>query len=103
MGAVDEGQYGVTSPPAIVGDVVVVGSAIGDNRRVDLERGTVRAFDARTGELRWAWDPIPRSSEDPGWDTWTPEGASKTGAANAWGPISAAWPFRCHRWKRRAV
>ncbi|HEX4936114.1 MAG TPA: PQQ-binding-like beta-propeller repeat protein, partial [Gemmatimonadaceae bacterium] len=60
VGRVQVGQYGVTSPPVVIGDVVVVGSAIGDNRRVDLERGTVRAFDARTGALRWAFDPIPR-------------------------------------------
>ena len=33
---------------------------MGDNRGVDLERGTVRAFDARTGAKKWSWDPIPR-------------------------------------------
>ena len=36
----------VTSPPAVIGDLVVVGSAIGDNRAVESERGIVRAFDA---------------------------------------------------------
>lgn len=88
-GNVERGQYQVTSPPAIVNDLVVVGSAIGDNRRVELERGIVRAFDARTGELRWSWDPIPRKAESPGYETWTPDGAAKTGAANAWSAISA--------------
>jgi len=85
----EPGQYEVTSPPAIVNDIVVVGSAIGDNRQVDLERGTVRAFNARTGQLLWSWDPIPRSPDNPVWKTWTAEGASKTGAANAWSVISA--------------
>ncbi len=89
VGDVDEGQYGVTSPPAVVGDVVIIGSAIGDNRRVDLEHGTVRAYDARTGELAWSWDPIPRGPDDPGWDTWTPDAARRTGGANAWSVISA--------------
>ncbi|HEU4438149.1 MAG TPA: PQQ-binding-like beta-propeller repeat protein, partial [Methylomirabilota bacterium] len=35
----DLGGYQVTSPPAVSGDVVIVGSAIGDNRAVDVERG----------------------------------------------------------------
>ncbi len=90
VGTVQVGQYGVTSPPAVVGDVVVVGSSIGDNRRVDLERGVVRAFDAMSGTLRWSWDPIPRSPQDPNWTDWTPEAAKKTGGANAWAPLAAA-------------
>ena len=48
----------------------------------------VRAFDARTGALRWSWDPIPRRPEDSGWDTWKDESGARTGAANAWAPIS---------------
>jgi len=88
VGRVQVGQYGVTSPPAVIGNVVVVGSAIGDNRRVDLERGTVRAFDARTGALRWAFDPIPRRPGDPAYETWSPTAATRTGAANAWAPLS---------------
>ncbi len=57
VGRVQEGQYGVTSPPAVIGDVVVVGSSIGDNRRVDMEHGTVRGFDVRTGRELWSFDP----------------------------------------------
>ncbi|MGH7502216.1 MAG: pyrroloquinoline quinone-dependent dehydrogenase [Longimicrobiales bacterium] len=89
VGRVQEGQYGVTSPPAIAGDVIVVGSSMGDNRRVDMERGTVRGYDARTGALRWTFDPIPRDSTHGTWAEWTPDAAAKTGAANAWAPISA--------------
>lgn len=75
IGRVDPGQYEVTSPPAVVNGIVVVGSSIGDNRRVDVERGTVRGFDARTGVQKWAWDPLPAGST--------------TGAANAWSAISS--------------
>jgi quinoprotein glucose dehydrogenase len=64
----------MTSPPAVIDDLVVVGSSIDDNTRVDMPSGVVRAFDARTGKLRWSWDPIPPSP--------TPD--RKTGAANAW-------------------
>src|SRR5438105_9784763 len=55
----DPGDYQVTSAPAIVKDIVITGSSIGDGRAVTLERGIVRAFDARTGQLRWSFDPIP--------------------------------------------
>ncbi len=86
---VDAGDYLITSPPAVLNGVVVVGSAIGDNRRKDVESGVVRAYDARTGELRWSFDPIPRAADHPAWDAWTPEGARETGAANVWSIISA--------------
>jgi quinoprotein glucose dehydrogenase len=89
VGPVEPGEYQVTSPPAVIGSLVVVGSAIGDNRAVEAERGIVRAFDARTGGLRWSWDPIPREPGDPGYETWNGPVAHKTGGANAWPPISA--------------
>jgi quinoprotein glucose dehydrogenase len=53
------GEYQVTSPPAVAGDVVIVGSAVGDNQRTDAPSGVVRAYDARNGELIWAWDLAP--------------------------------------------
>src|SRR5262249_32977085 len=53
------GGYQVTSPPAIYRNLVIVGSSIADNWRVDTGRGIVRGFDARSGKLRWTWDPIP--------------------------------------------
>lgn len=81
-------NYLVTSPPVVVDGKVIVGSSVGDNRKVDLERGTVRAFDARTGELVWSWDPIPRNPSNPVYKEWTPEAAKVTGAANAWPPLS---------------
>lgn len=85
----ERGQYQVTSPPAIIGDLIVVGSSMGDNRGVEVERGVVRAYDARTGKLHWSWDPIPTDVKDPAQKTWKGEGAKRTGAANAWSIISA--------------
>jgi quinoprotein glucose dehydrogenase len=81
------GQYAITSPPAIAGDRVIVGSAIGDNSAVGLERGIVRALDARSGETLWTWDPIPVDPDDPAHDTWV-SGVEETGGANAWPPLS---------------
>jgi quinoprotein glucose dehydrogenase len=70
-----QGDYQVTSPPAIIGDLVIIGSAIGDNGAAELERGVVRAYDARTGASRWSFDPIAHEQH--------------SGAANAWAPITA--------------
>lgn len=56
-------EYGITSPPAILGDLVITGALVLDNRRTDSPGGVVRAFDVRTGELKWAWDPLPPGSE----------------------------------------
>ena len=89
VGLVDRGDYQVTSPPAVIGDLIVVGSAIGDNRAAKLERGIVRAFDARSGQLKWTWDPIPSRTDDPAMKSWQGDSASRTGAANAWSIISA--------------
>ena len=50
------GDYQVTSPPAVIRDLVIIGSAIGDNSAAELERGVVRAYDARTGALRLGAD-----------------------------------------------
>ena len=71
----------MTSPPAVIDDLVVVGSSIDDNGRVDMPSGVVRAFDARTGALRWAWDPVPPNEAEPAAD---PAKRWRTGAANAW-------------------
>ncbi|MFN0086415.1 MAG: pyrroloquinoline quinone-dependent dehydrogenase [Blastocatellia bacterium] len=81
-------NYQVTSPPAVIRDLVVVGSAIGDNGGVGMERGVVRAYDAVTGKLRWSWDPIPANEKDPARATWEGDSAAKTGAANAWSILS---------------
>jgi quinoprotein glucose dehydrogenase len=82
-------NYTVTSPPAIVGDTLVVGSAIGDNRAVQSELGIVRGIDARSGAEKWRWDPIPRSADDPAYAGWKTDEAAINGSANAWAPFAA--------------
>jgi quinoprotein glucose dehydrogenase len=88
VGSYQPGEYHFTSPPAIVGNLVVVGSAVDDGLRVDAPSGVVRAFDARTGTLRWSWNPIPHEQTDPASKTWKAGSASRTGAANVWSVIS---------------
>ena len=68
----------MTSATSIAGDLVIVGSSIGDNRAVELERGIVRAFDARTGNSAGAGIRFRgRTNTKP-----------RTGAGNAWSTIS---------------
>src|SRR5258708_2201807 len=76
-----EGEYEETSPPAIIDDLVIVGSSVSDNDRVESPSGVVRAFDARTGALRWSWNPIPQDTRDPVARTWQRGSAANTGAA----------------------
>jgi len=87
-GATLDGQYQITSPPAVVSDLVIVGNAYGDNRAVETPRGIVRALDARSGAVRWSWDPIPLRPGDAGYETWNGPLAHRTGSANVWPPIS---------------
>jgi len=85
-------DYEETSPPAVVGNTVIVGSAIADNNRTNQPSGEVRGFDAASGKQKWSWDPIPQSSSLPGADGWKNGSARRTGAANAWSIIVADLP-----------
>lgn len=82
-----DGEYQVTSAPTVVGDLVVVGSAISDNARFNAPSGVVRAYDARTGALAWAWDPAPESMRAALPDE---DGAPQyvLGTPNVWGAMS---------------
>jgi len=81
--------YQVTSPPAVVGELVIVGSAVADNTTFAPASGEVRAFDARTGALKWTFDPVPQDTTDPAYLTWQGGSARYTGAANVWSIIVA--------------
>lgn len=82
------GELQITSAPAIIDDIVITGSAIGDNLRTEAPIGTVHAFNAKTGELLWAFNPVPRKSDDPARATWSGNSADVTGHANVWSTIS---------------
>jgi quinoprotein glucose dehydrogenase len=81
--------YSMTSPPVVVNGLVVAGSSISDNSRPNPASGEVRAYDARTGALRWTWDPIPQDSADPAFGDWRGALAHRTGGANAWSVLAA--------------
>jgi quinoprotein glucose dehydrogenase len=69
----------MTSPPTVVGNVVVVGSIVVDNQQVDIESGAVRGYDTISGKLLWTWESLP----------WAEKQKIRTGAGNVWSVISA--------------
>lgn len=48
----------------------------------------MRGWDARTGVLRWTFNPVPQDPADPAFETWKGGSATRTGAANAWSVIA---------------
>ncbi|MDB4307666.1 pyrroloquinoline quinone-dependent dehydrogenase [Gammaproteobacteria bacterium] len=83
------GDMQFASPPAVIGNIVVVGSS--DNTKATQSNnpsGAVRAFDARTGQLRWRFDAVPRNSGDPAAAGWTRDALQRTGGANVWSMMS---------------
>ena len=85
---VDPREFNVTSPPLVVGDVVIVGSSIADLIRRRSPPGDVRAFDIRTGALAWTFHTIPHKGER-GSETWENGSLDQSGAANVWTSMTA--------------
>ncbi len=82
-------EYGVNSPPIVVGDVVIVGSNVSDPRPHGKKPpGDVRGFDVRTGEQLWVFHAIPEEGEF-GVETWEEESWRHNGNANVWTLMSA--------------
>lgn len=88
-GGVNLADYSVTSPPTVVGDLVVVGSAVRTTGQGGAASGLVRAYDAVSGLLRWAFDPLPRSPSHAAARHWEGGTAGHTAGGNVWGGISA--------------
>lgn len=82
MGDFEKGMYGFTSAPAVALDTIILGAFLNDNISTFEPSGVIRAMDAVTGELRWAFD-VGR----PGQMGWPDEAAGETftkGTPNMW-------------------
>jgi quinoprotein glucose dehydrogenase len=75
------GRNHTTSPPVVTHGLVIAGSSIDDNQKVDELRGAVCAYDAITGAPRWNFDPL--NDQKPPF---------RAGAANVWAPMSVDEP-----------
>jgi len=86
---VDRDYYTMTSPPAIVRDVIVAGSSVMDWwAHRPPPPGDVRGYDVVTGKLLWTFHTVPQEGE-PGVETWEKDSWKETGNANVWAPMSA--------------
>lgn len=85
LGEVKPGYYLVSSPPAIVGDVAMVGGFVLDNMSVDEPPGLVRGYDVSSGRQLWAWD----TGRSPEAGPWQPGEPYTRGSPNAWSLFSA--------------
>ncbi len=89
---VDRVRYGVSSPPIVCNNVLIVGSMSEEWRSDDLPEfmplGDVRGFDVRTGELLWTFRTVPQEGEL-GNETWENDSWKRFGGANVWAAMSA--------------
>ncbi len=75
-----------TTPGAIYKDLIIIGTRLSEGPV--SAPGHIRAFDVRTGKVRWVFRTIPQPGEF-GYDTWPPEAWKTTaGAANSWSGMS---------------
>lgn len=84
------GAIGNSSPPVVARDTVVVGAALVEGSRPQSRanvRGTVLAFDVRTGRLRWTFAGIPAPGT-PGSETWEGDSLRYTGNGGVWAPMA---------------
>lgn len=85
MGEVPPGFHFITSQPMVMNGRIVLGGWVYDNQAIGEPSGVVRAYDADTGALAWAWDmgkPDPTAPLKPG-ETYT------RGTPNGWGTYTA--------------
>jgi len=80
-----ENSIVLSSPGVVFEDLVVVGGRFPET--LPAAPGNVRAFDVRTGKLRWTFHTIPLPGEY-GYDTWPPDAWKTSGAANNWAGMS---------------
>ncbi|MDO8680513.1 MAG: PQQ-binding-like beta-propeller repeat protein, partial [Acidobacteriota bacterium] len=83
--------YRWNSAPLVARDVIVMGSAMVDQdsaTKVEGDPGDVRAYDVRTGQLRWTFHVVPQEG-DPALKTWKGDSWRYTGAGNVWSLMSA--------------
>lgn len=83
-------DIGLSAPPFVMNDVIVVGAAHrtgGRPRSKSNVKGDIRGFDVRTGELLWTFHTIPERGEV-GFESWLDSGIEFTGNAGVWAPLS---------------
>jgi quinoprotein glucose dehydrogenase len=75
----------LTTPGIVYRDLLIVGGRVSES--LPASPGDIRAYDARSGKLRWSFHTLPRSGEF-GCDTWPPDAWTYIGGANNWAGMS---------------
>ena len=75
-----------TTPGVVWHDLVIVGMRVGEGP-APAAPGHIRAYDVRSGRLRWTFHTIPWPGEV-GYDTWPEDAWKRVGGANTWSGIS---------------
>lgn len=78
---IEKQSVSLNTPGVIYKDLIIVGSAVPET--IPAPPGDIRAYDVRTGALRWSFHTLPHPGE-PGYETWSPDAWKTSGAANNW-------------------
>jgi quinoprotein glucose dehydrogenase len=78
-------QVSATSPGIVYHDLLIQGTRVPEGE--NGAPGHIRAYDVRTGEMRWIFHTIPHPGEY-GYETWAPDSWLRNGGANAWAGLS---------------
>lgn len=73
------------TPGRIFEDMIIVGTTGGDDW--NGPPGYIRAFDARTGKLRWTFHTVPQPGEY-GYDSWPKDAWKEVGGVNNWSEMT---------------
>src|SRR5882762_4690680 len=74
-----------TSPGAVFEDLLIQGTRVGEGE--GSAPGDIRAYDVRTGKIRWTFHTVPRPGES-GYETWPADAWKTAGGANSWAGMS---------------
>ena len=74
-----------STPGAVYKDMLIVGTAVPE--ALPSAPGDIRAYDVKTGKMRWSFHTIPRPGEF-GYETWSPDAWKVAGGANAWSGVT---------------
>ena len=77
----EQQSIALTTPGVIYKDLIIVGGRNPETH--PAPPGNIRAYDVKTGALRWSFHTIPHPGEF-GYDTWPPDAWKDAGAANNW-------------------
>lgn len=81
----DRLSVSASTPGVVFEDMLIIGTSVPE--ALPSAPGDIRAYDIKTGALRWSFHTIPRPGEF-GYETWSPDSWKVSGGANAWAGVT---------------